>query len=226
MGNGGEDGYFDQTIAIGSIRNDKISESISVRKTAVSTKPETRFCPKAVTWQRGSLKIAFKAIGANGAGINVKGVIVDGANKEVCTFASAHLGMGYFYLDPKEGETYRAKISYPNGIEDIIDLPVPETKGIILSINNDSIPKASVKIQANNAYYLENRNKDYTLLVYSGGTATTVTCKLDSPIITLDILKKAPAYGDCHGYFIFPGRRTPVPGVYCLYKITTGLTLM
>ncbi len=191
MGKGGEDGYFDQTIAIGSIRNDKISESISVRKTAVSTKPETRFLPEGGNLAAGiGSKVAFNAIGTNGAGINVKGVIVDGANKEVCTFASTHLGMGYFYLDPKEGETYKAKITYPNSTEDIVDLPAPEPKGIVLSINNDSIPKATVRIQANNAYYLENRNKDYTVLVYSGGIATTVTCKLDSPVITMDILKR------------------------------------
>ncbi len=191
MGNGGEDGYFDQTIAVCSIRNDKISESMSVRKTAGSTKPETRFLPESGSLVTGiNAKIAFKAIGTNGAGINVKGVIVDGADKEVCTFASIHLGMGYFYLDPKEGQTYRAKISYPNGIEDMVDLPAAEAKGIVMSIDNDSIPKATVRIQANSAYYLENRNKDYTLLVYSGGIATTVTCKLDSPVITLDILKR------------------------------------
>ena len=98
--------------------------------------------------------------------------------------------MGYFYLSPEEGKTYKAKLTYADGTQSVIDLPKPDPKGIILLVDNDSIPKASVRIVANNAYYLENRGKAYSVVIYSGGTATTVTCKLDSPVITMDILKR------------------------------------
>jgi TonB-dependent SusC/RagA subfamily outer membrane receptor len=98
--------------------------------------------------------------------------------------------MGYFYLEPEEGKTYTANIIFADGTQSMIALPVPDAKGIVLTVNNDSIPGASVRIQANAASYHDNRGKDYTLLIYSGGMVTTVTCKLDSPVICLDIIKR------------------------------------
>ena len=41
-------------------------------------------------------KVAFKAIGSNGLGVVVKGVVVDNDNKEVVSLSSVHLGMGSF----------------------------------------------------------------------------------------------------------------------------------
>jgi len=192
MKNEGETAFFYKTIEVGSIANLKIPESM-VRKSSptLSGKADAQFFPEGGSLVAGiRSKVAFKAIGTNGSAINVKGVVVDNAEKEVTSFASVHLGMGYFYLNPEEGKTYKAKLSYADGTQTVIDLPAPDAKGLVLRVNNDSIPKASVRIMANNAYYLENKGKAYTVVIYSGGTATTVTCKLDSPMITMDILKR------------------------------------
>jgi TonB-dependent SusC/RagA subfamily outer membrane receptor len=192
MRNEGEGAFFYQTITIASIANNKIPESIARHPVqALDNKADVQFFPEGGNLVSGvQSKVAFKAMGPDGLGVNVKGVVMDSGNKEVCTFSSVHLGMGYFYLEPQEGKTYKAQLTYANGEQSTIDLPKPDLKGIVLSINNDSIPKASVKIAASAAYYQENRKKDFTLLIYSGGIATTVTCKLDSPIITMDILKR------------------------------------
>jgi TonB-dependent SusC/RagA subfamily outer membrane receptor len=191
MRNNGDADFFNQTFTVGSVAAGKIPESGSPGATAVNAKPDLQFFPESGSLVSGiKTKVASKAIGADGLGINVKGVVVDNENKEVCTFSSAHLGMGYFFLNPVEGKIYKAKLTFADGSQSIIDLPKPEISGIALSVDNDSIPKASVKIEANAAYYQANRNKKLFLLIYSGGIATTVTCKLDSPVIALDILKR------------------------------------
>jgi len=135
-------------------------------------------------------KVAFKAIGINGLGAEVNGAIVDNDNHEVAKFESAHLGMGCFYITPADGKTYKAKVTYSNGIQDLIELPKVSGSGITLSLNNDSIPKAAVRIEASADYYRQNRGKTYSLVIYTMGVATTVNCKLDSPVVKLDILKR------------------------------------
>jgi len=189
--NNAETIFFDQTIQVGSILNSKISESKPLLTPHPDIKPDIQFFPEGGSLVTGvRSKVAIKAIGINGLGINVKGELIDSGNKQVCLFESAHLGMGCFYLVPKLGEIYKAKLTYANGLQDIVELPNPEASGIVLTVNNDSIPKAAVRIEANTAFYRQNRNRNYTLLIYSGGVATTVTCKLDSTVITLDILKR------------------------------------
>jgi TonB-dependent SusC/RagA subfamily outer membrane receptor len=192
MRNEGEEAFFYQTIPVFSITNNKIPESIAGHPSQIlNNKADIQFFPEGGNLIAGiRSKVAFKAIGTGGLGIDVKGVITDNGNKEVTSFASVHLGMGYFYLNPEEGKTYKAKLTFADGTQTTIDLPKPEAKGITLSINNDSIPKASVRITASPAYYLENKNTDYMLLIYSGGITTTVLCKLDSAVITMDILKR------------------------------------
>jgi hypothetical protein len=135
-------------------------------------------------------RIAFKAVGTNGNGVNVKGEILDNDNKPITTFISAHLGMGSFELTCESGKTYKARLYFADGTTQTIDLPKAEEKGIILSVDNDSIALAKARIMTNDAYFKENKGKNYTLLIYSGGVATTVAWPLDSTTIDLDILKR------------------------------------
>jgi hypothetical protein len=191
MRNDGETSLSDQIIPVGSLLHDKITENSSTNRTPLNTKADIQFFPEGGSLITGICsKVAFKAIDANGQGINVKGVITDNENKEIYSFTSKHLGMGYFYINPAEGRIYKAKITYPNGTQDIVDLPKAVTKGVVLSINNDSIPKASVRIEANKTFFLDNKNNDYFILIYSKGIVTTLNCKLDSQVITFDILKR------------------------------------
>ena len=183
--------YFEQVVPVGSVHNQKIPESSTARSKAIIAKPDIQFFPEGGGLVSGiRSKIAFKSIASNGLGMVVKGSVVDNTGKVVSQFASAHLGMGYFYLEPKAGKTYKANITFADGAQNIVDLPLADTKGISLSINNDSLPKATVKIESDPAYYKENKGRGYTLLIYSGGLATTANLKLDSMAITLDILKR------------------------------------
>ncbi|HVS93508.1 MAG TPA: TonB-dependent receptor plug domain-containing protein [Mucilaginibacter sp.] len=182
--------FFEKVIPVGSLQSSRVPESALPGK-KIKAAPDVQFLPEGGTLVADvASRIAFKATGTNGLGINVKGVVLDNANKEVCSFASVHLGMGSFSFTPQVGQIYRAKLTYANGTENIITLPEAETRGIALSVNNDSISKASVRIIANPAYFQENKGKSYRLLIYSGGIANTVNFRLDSSSMKMDIIKR------------------------------------
>src|SRR5277367_2840044 len=135
--------FFDQYISVSSQNGaDRIAEA-----TNKSALPGLQFFPEG-----GNLvtdvhsKVAFKAVGADGLGIDVKGIVVDNENKEVAKIASAHLGMGVFDFVPEEGKAYQAKVTFANGSQSSIELPV-EPKGITLSVNTDNPAKVSVEIK-------------------------------------------------------------------------------
>jgi len=69
-------------------------------------------------------------------------------------------------------------LSYPNGAQDLVNLPGADDNGIALSVSNDSTLR--VTITAGKACYKNNRHKTYTLAVYSGGILTHIICRLDS----------------------------------------------
>ncbi|TSD63433.1 TonB-dependent receptor [Inquilinus sp. KBS0705] len=132
-------------------------------------------------------KIAFKAVGSDGLGVNIKGVVVDNENTEVAKITSAHLGMGQFFVTPAANKTYTAKITYPDGSVNKVDLPAPSAKGIALAVNNDNPDKISVEVNANKAYYLENKNQDINIVIYNGGVVKTVKTVLDNQVIGFDL---------------------------------------
>jgi hypothetical protein len=191
MRNAGDGVYFDQTIPVGSALRNKISESSTARTSTGDAKTDVQFFPEGGEMLAGiPSKIAFKAIGLNGLGVNIKGIIIDSDNKEVSSFASTHLGMGYFYLTPLENKTYKAKLMYPDGQQSFIDLPQTVAKGITLKVNNDSLDKAIVQLITNESYFAENRGKTFNLLVSSAGLTNMVAIRLDSTVINLAILKR------------------------------------
>ncbi len=191
MRNDGDGAYFDQTFMIGSSLNSKIPEAGTPHINSVNAKPDLQFFPEGGSLVMGiASKVAFKAIGPNGLGIDVKGIVEDSAGNEVTKFTSAHLGMGYFYLKPETGKTYHAKLIYADGKQDMVNLPQAASSGIVLKINNDSLDKAPLQIIANENYFAENHDSAISLLVYSGGIATMITTKLDSLVINLAILKR------------------------------------
>ncbi|MDB5088574.1 MAG: hypothetical protein JWR09_2568 [Mucilaginibacter sp.] len=190
MRNNGETGFFYRTIAVGSLLGNKVPESGDRNQQQISWKPEIQFLPEGGSLVNGiKSKIAFKAIGSNGLGIAAKGTITDNTGKTITSFTSAHLGMGWFYLQPEDGKSYSASLTFADGTENAINLPDAEKQGITLTASNDSIQKISVVITANSAAYLQNKGKDYSLVIYSGGAATVVTSPLDSPMIRFDIAK-------------------------------------
>jgi len=175
--------FFDKTIPVVSVTG-SMPTNASAHQTA---KPDIQFFPEGGDMIASVLtKVAFKAIGTNGMGINVKGVIVDNSNAQVATLNSSHLGMGSFYIQPEEGKTYKAKLTFGNGQQSTIDLPKPAGKGIALQVK-DTLGKVSINIVCNKNYLQENMNKDVNLVIVSGGKLRTVNTKLDNRVMGMDI---------------------------------------
>ncbi|HEY5463956.1 MAG TPA: hypothetical protein VIJ95_11920, partial [Hanamia sp.] len=192
MLNNGQSEFFDLIIPVASLKEIHLSANLNNEPLKdVEDKVDLQFFPeggKLVTGIRS--KVGFKAIDANGLGFNIKGVILDNNNQQVCSFSSSHLGMGYFFLSPEEGKTYQAKVDFGDGTKKIIDLPIAEASGITLSVGNQSISKVSFTIQTNDAFIPSNRHKNFLLLIYSGGKTITYTLKLEAQTITLDMQKR------------------------------------
>ncbi|MCR8561017.1 carboxypeptidase regulatory-like domain-containing protein [Mucilaginibacter sp. BJC16-A38] len=190
MRNDGDEAFFEQSVPVGSMLNNRVSESSTSKKLPANEKPVVQFFPEGGTLLTGvKSKIAFKAIGPDGFGIDVKGAVLDNEGKEITTFASQHLGMGYFYLEPRENKTYKSKITYADGTEAIIDLPAAGSNGLSMDVT-DLSRAYTIKINASKNWYQENRNKNYTLIIYSGGMPFSFAVKLDKQEVGLNIGKK------------------------------------
>jgi hypothetical protein len=129
-----------------------LSGSETVPKTfpikTASLQTDVQFFPESGNLVNGiKSKVAFKATGTNGLGVPITGVITDSDNKEVASLDVKHLGMGYFYLTPQAGKTYSAKITYPDGAVNTINLPAPTDDGYVLSVLNQQ--KDSVMLRIN-----------------------------------------------------------------------------
>jgi hypothetical protein len=81
-------------------------------------------------------KVAFKAIGEDGRGRDVSGIIVDKAGKRVASFAATHNGTGSFNMLPQVGEIYTARINAPGATAKDYPLPAIKAAGTSLHLEN------------------------------------------------------------------------------------------
>lgn len=78
-------------------------------------------------------RVAFKTVGTNGRGVDVKGVIKDNSGQVMAEFKSDHAGMGVINLTPVSGTSYKAEMTFPDGSVFSRDLPAVKNQGYILS---------------------------------------------------------------------------------------------
>jgi len=110
---------------------------------AALSQSDVQFFPESGSLVNGvASRVAFKAVGVDGAGITIKGKITDNDNKEVAEIETLHAGMGSFLLRPEAGKTYTANIIFADGTTKTIALPKAIDEGYVLSVyqpNKDSI---------------------------------------------------------------------------------------
>ncbi|MES2266297.1 MAG: carboxypeptidase regulatory-like domain-containing protein [Bacteroidota bacterium] len=114
-------------------------------------------------------KVAFKAIGANGLGVNIKGTVTDNTGTVVANLESAHLGMGVFALMPEDGKTYKANVTFPDGVTTAYDMPRIKPAGITLAVYNNDPDNINIKLSANDPYFKANQDKIYYVVAQNGG---------------------------------------------------------
>lgn len=79
-------------------------------------------------------RIAFKAIGINGLGIEIKGEIMDENQQILTAFNSVHVGMGQFTIIPESGKRYKAQVNFADGSTKQFLLPEVKPSGYVLSV--------------------------------------------------------------------------------------------
>ncbi|WP_411275315.1 carboxypeptidase regulatory-like domain-containing protein [Daejeonella sp.] len=114
-------------------------------------------------------KVGFKAVGEKGLGIGVTGEIVDNTGKAVTSISSQHLGMGIFGLLPEPGQSYKANLTFSNGIKKTVAIPVAKTTGISLSAINADPASLLLRVTSNAAYFSANRNQNFYIVGRSKG---------------------------------------------------------
>lgn len=79
-------------------------------------------------------RIAFKAIGMDRLGVEVKGEILDENQQVLVAFNSVHAGMGQFTFTPENGKKYEAKVTFSDGSLKQFFLPEVKDSGYVLSV--------------------------------------------------------------------------------------------
>ena len=110
-----------------------------------NNQPEINFYPEGGNLIAGqSNRVAFKALLPDGNVTQVEGTIYNSKGELQTTFATRHEGMGDFYLEPQQGESYYAHFDY-NSQPIKVNLPevktnayslqaVPEKENFLLSV--------------------------------------------------------------------------------------------
>ncbi len=126
-------------------QNESISRAIPITFKNI----DLQFFPEGGNLVAGlSSNVGFKALNEFGKPADVEGVILNKQGEEICTFKSFHNGMGATKLWPERGGAYTAKITKPEGINTVYELPEVALRGIQMGISQQNKNGVRVKIQA------------------------------------------------------------------------------
>jgi hypothetical protein len=183
MRNAGEDYFFDKTFVVGDPlslaeagnpsggkpgKKDKSNTMAGKTEQTGLAKSDVRFFPEGGNMVAGiNSRIGFKAVGSNGLGVAVKGVVLDNSGAEVSELESLHAGMGVFNLIPEAGKSYQAKLTFTDGSQSTVELPKAIDQGYVLAVYQPSRDSILVRINASQSQY--QLSPSVGLMVHSGG---------------------------------------------------------
>ncbi|MBO3270009.1 TonB-dependent receptor plug domain-containing protein [Hymenobacter defluvii] len=140
MRNTSPDYFYNQQIMVWHTPLDAVAPAIGERRTRVSGKTAAarltvQFFPEGGNLVSGlESTIGFKAVDANGQGVDVTGTIKDGRGRDVVAFKSQHAGMGRFQLKPEPGQTYQATVRQSGGAFLTTPLPTALPTGFTMKV--------------------------------------------------------------------------------------------
>ena len=115
--------------------------------------------------------IGFKAIGEDGRGVDISGIIIGHDQKQVAEFKSLRHGIGSFDLAVQNGESYTAKVTLPGGVIKEYPLPVVKTTGTVIRVKN--LPQSdSLEVSVFGTNNVASHGDSYFLI----GKARNVVC--------------------------------------------------
>jgi hypothetical protein len=109
---------------------------------------DVQFFPEGGNLVSGiSSKVAFKAVGRDGRGVEVIGAIIDQRNDTVARFKSLKFGMGTFSFTPATNGVYKAIIKI--GSNSIVkDLPEISNQGYVMNVTDDGTGELDVTVKS------------------------------------------------------------------------------
>lgn len=132
-----------------------------------------------------SQRLAFKAVGDDGLGVDVKVYLVNAAGDVIREGASQHLGMGYIMVNADLGEELWLEAISAEGLSCRTKLPPAHARGVTLSVNQR---KGIILIQPSATSDFDMR--EAALVIYGAGNMIVKELTDDSPIrITASYLK-------------------------------------
>lgn len=117
-------------------------------------------------------RVAFKAIGPDGRGVDVTGTILANDRDTLTAFRSTNLGMGQFTIPVQAGQTYTAVLFNPDGTERRIPLPGVPAAGFGLAVH--AFAKESIRVFVHNAAPQAASPRELVLLVQQRGVVCFV----------------------------------------------------
>jgi hypothetical protein len=116
---------------------------------AALSQTDVQFFPESGSLVNGiPSRVAFKALGIDGLGTAVKGIVVDNNGNEIAPIETLHAGMGNFTLRPEAGKSYSAKITFADESAKNIALPKATDQGYVLSVYQPGTDSVLVRIAA------------------------------------------------------------------------------
>lgn len=95
----------------------------SLPPTPSQQKPDLQFLPEGGRWVADlPARLGFKALGPDGLGMEMQGVILNEAEEIITGFETSHRGMGAVAFTPKKNQRYTARVQVG---ERLIDYPLP-----------------------------------------------------------------------------------------------------
>jgi hypothetical protein len=178
--------------------------------------PETAIKETAATYdiqffaEGGSLvggitsKVGFKAVGRDGGGVNLTGVIVDQHNDTVARFRSLKFGMGNFSFTPASNNTYKAVVKVGDNAPIIKDLPEINNQGYVMHLTDDGA-NLNIDVKSN-----VNPGENIYLFSHTGQTITAAeTGTLNNGTARFTVSKSLLGEGISH-FTVFNNARQPV----------------
>jgi hypothetical protein len=145
MKNFSPDFYFEKIITL--INPLKSPEALSRQS---SSAYDVQFFPEGGNLVAGlKSKVAFKAVGQNGKGVNVWGVVTNQHNDTVARFKALKFGMGSFSFTPAAGDTYKASIKADDNAATTKDLPAAVSQGYVMAVTDDGAGQLDVNVKSN-----------------------------------------------------------------------------
>jgi hypothetical protein len=217
MKNFGPDYFFEKDLTI--INPLRSPEAVSkLNKTAF----DIQFFPEGGNMVNGiSCKVAFKATGADGKGMTIRGALVNQRNDTVARFKTLKFGMGSFYFVPATGNTYRAVV-YAQGSKPVVrDLPAAYDHGYTMHLGDQDKDQLTITVKmsgVSNKVYLFGQTRRQVKIA-EAGTATNDSVrfnidvnKLGDGISTFTVFNEAKQPVCERLYFKLPKRKMTIEG--------------